>query len=651
MPPRDGAAAPSPGRGRRFPLRLKIVASLLPALLPLLAVVMMGYWSGSSAALTASAGIAGLIAEDGGHEIGDFLRARRRQVEQWTADDTYGAAIAFDAVKELGKAFKGQLDQDRDFAALVLTDPQGNVLQAAGRGTVPPLGKPCPEWRLHRVGAGRLEVLVTAGAAWGGRRTLVYCFDTRSDDKINGTLLAYLDPAALAAHIDALAPHFARHGLPSGVALLVDGAERSVLARTGPAAGGTDDAEQAAIAWLDASRPEANTLLGGQRRLARYGAIADSDWLGSQPAAATALPRLGVLVLAPESDLLAAVRTTTYLDLALAGVGSVIIVLMVLVAGDRISRPVRSTAALLQDIATGDGDLTRTLAVRSRDELGDLAYWFNAFVANLRGIVGRVGGTAQDLDRSVGALNGNARSMLDHAQATSEQTTAMSADLSRVSGEVQAVAVAVGQIDASITSVAGNAASAAGVAREAVAAVGKANATIGRLDAASSEIDKVVKLIAAVAVETNLLALNAAIEAARAGASGRGFAVVAHNVKELAQATSDSTTEIAAKVDAIQTSVREVVAAMGGIKDIIARIDDISRTIASAAEEQSATMREINARLDEAAKASAAVVRSVGQVAGSIAGTTEGARQTRVAADALAQVVSDLRALVGKFKY
>jgi hypothetical protein len=84
-------------------LRFKITSILLPTLLPLLAVVAVGYWSGRDSTLTASAGIAGLIADDGSHEIGAFLLARHRQFEQWMADDIYGAAIAFDAVKELEK--------------------------------------------------------------------------------------------------------------------------------------------------------------------------------------------------------------------------------------------------------------------------------------------------------------------------------------------------------------------------------------------------------------------------------------------------------------------------------------------------------------------------------------------------------------------
>ncbi|MBV8840292.1 MAG: methyl-accepting chemotaxis protein, partial [Alphaproteobacteria bacterium] len=162
-------------------------------------------------------------------------------------------------------------------------------------------------------------------------------------------------------------------------------------------------------------------------------------------------------------------------------------------------------------------------------------------------------------------------------------------------------------------------------------------------------IGDVVKLITAIAEQTNLLALNATIEAARAGEAGRGFAVVASEVKQLASQTAKATDEISTQISGMQAATQDSVAAIKEIGGTIGRISEIASTIAAAVEEQGAATQEIARNVSEAAK-------GTGQVATSIADVNRGAGETGVAsskvlssAQSLSSESHHLRAEVEKF--
>jgi len=176
------------------------------------------------------------------------------------------------------------------------------------------------------------------------------------------------------------------------------------------------------------------------------------------------------------------------------------------------------------------------------------------------------------------------------------------------------------------------------------------NQTITKLGDSSMEIGEVIKVITSIAQQTNLLALNATIEAARAGEAGKGFAVVANEVKELAKETAKATEDISRKIEAIQGDTKAAVEAIGEISTVISQINDISNTIASAVEEQTATTNEMGRNITEAAKGATEIARNISGVADAAKSTSTGASHTNEAASELARLAAQMQALMQQFR-
>ncbi|QVN03517.1 methyl-accepting chemotaxis protein [Pseudomonas rhodesiae] len=312
----------------------------------------------------------------------------------------------------------------------------------------------------------------------------------------------------------------------------------------------------------------------------------------------------------------------TLLELSLGLLAAVIGLILVWLMARSVTRPILGVAHMLEDIASGEGDLTRRLAYDKRDELGQLAGWFNRFLDKLQPIIAEVKRSVQD-----------ARGTADQSAAIASQT---SAGMEQQYRQVDQVATASHEMSATAQDVARSAAQAAQAAREADQAtrdglnvIDRTTTNIGQLaadmstamtqveglSANSEKIGSVLEVIRGIAEQTNLLALNAAIEAARAGEAGRGFAVVADEVRNLAQRTQASVEETRLVIEHLQSGTTDVVGAMGSsyrqaqgsveqvgqavtalrqIGDAVTVISDMNLQIASAAEEQSAVAEEIN---------------------------------------------------------
>ncbi len=343
-----------------------------------------------------------------------------------------------------------------------------------------------------------------------------------------------------------------------------------------------------------------------------------------------------------------------------------------------ITKPVNQVVANLRDIAEGEGDLTKRLEVTGKDEIGALAHWFNTFLNKLQTTVSKVATNAQTLSGASQELSSTAAQLASGAEETTKESATvaaaaeqMSANMRNISASteemstnVRVVASSIEELTSSIGEVAKSAEQAASVADNAASLANVSNQKIDELGSAANEIGKVIEVIQDIAEQTNLLALNATIEAARAGEAGKGFAVVATEVKELAKQTATATEDIRQRIESIQGCTNHTVHAIGEISEVIKKVNEVSRVIASAVEEQSITTKEIarnvaqtaqaadtvSKGVAESATASQEITRTIVSVDQAARQSSQGAALTQRAGQNLSSLSSDLQSLMGQFK-
>jgi len=315
---------------------------------------------------------------------------------------------------------------------------------------------------------------------------------------------------------------------------------------------------------------------------------------------------------------------------------------------DAVIGPLRDVAETISMLA--DGDLTVRMTGQYAGDFKLSSEAVNKLGKQVHAAIQQIASNTSSLVSSSEEMTAVSQQMASNAEETATQANVVSAASEQVSKNVGVVATGSEEMQASIREISKSANESARVAKNAVGVAETTNHTISKLGDSSVEIGKVIKVITSIAQQTNLLALNATIEAARAGEAGKGFAVVANEVKELAKETARATEEIGQKIEAIQGDTKAAVQAIGEITGIINQINDISNTIATAVEEQTATTNEIGRNVHEAAKGTGEIAKNITSVAQAAQETTAGANDTQKAARALTDMASQLQTLVAKFK-
>lgn len=389
------------------------------------------------------------------------------------------------------------------------------------------------------------------------------------------------------------------------------------------------------------------------------------------------------------------IKTEKNMFMALGTIGVVnffFAILYALFLSGIISKPIRKLNTLLKDIAEGEGDLTKELHVKSRDELNEMSSGFNKFVYKIKTVIMKVKEQSENLNSSVTEINiaiensnNNIQDIAARMDVVTDAVQSNSSLAEEISASIEEVSNGASVVSGQAVEIDQNSQNMMASVNEGVDKLGEVQDSINTVKASSQEIfvimrefnelsaqiQNITKMITDISDQTNLLALNAAIEAARAGDAGRGFAVVAEEIRQLAEQSKESANSITnivneinvksedaydkikdeqSIVDVCVLKAEETNSEFGNIIKLIRDVVENINNISSLSQNQSAIIEEIATGINDFSQVTQNTAESADQINERIeeqAGTFE---EIGAQSEMLKALSDKLDAEVGKFK-